>query len=100
MIDFLGPLVGVLQEHKTLGQEGMQKYIEFVRTADKYRLYFRLPLYTSDAADDPPCVDPGGRRNIKKKNNYLYKLLAHTSRHYNAPLDSFHDPISRPPPAN
>ena len=26
-------------------------------------------LYTSDAADDLPCVDLGGRRNIKKKNN-------------------------------
>jgi len=25
-------------------------------------------LYTSDAADDPPCVDLGGRRIIKKKN--------------------------------
>ena len=24
-------------------------------------------LYTSDAADDPLCVDPGGRRIIKKK---------------------------------
>ena len=26
-------------------------------------------LYTSDAADDLPCVDLGGRRIIKKKNN-------------------------------
>eukprot|EP00831_Metopus_contortus_P003789 TRINITY_DN11394_c0_g1_i2.p3 TRINITY_DN11394_c0_g1~~TRINITY_DN11394_c0_g1_i2.p3 ORF type:complete len:103 (+),score=35.85 TRINITY_DN11394_c0_g1_i2:260-568(+) len=25
-------------------------------------------LYTSDAADDTPCVDLGGRRIIKKKN--------------------------------
>ncbi len=25
------------------------------------------PLYTSDAADDPLCVDLGGRRIIKKK---------------------------------
>ncbi len=25
-------------------------------------------LYTFDAADDLPCVDPGGRRTIKKKN--------------------------------
>ncbi len=25
------------------------------------------PLYTSDAADEPPCVDLGGRRTIKKK---------------------------------
>eukprot|EP00831_Metopus_contortus_P084772 TRINITY_DN9703_c0_g1_i3.p1 TRINITY_DN9703_c0_g1~~TRINITY_DN9703_c0_g1_i3.p1 ORF type:complete len:110 (-),score=4.97 TRINITY_DN9703_c0_g1_i3:31-360(-) len=28
-------------------------------------------LYTSDAADDTPCVDLGGRRIIKKKNNEL-----------------------------
>ncbi|VTU58988.1 DEAD/DEAH box helicase [Lactobacillus plantarum] [Lacticaseibacillus rhamnosus] len=28
-------------------------------------------LYTSDAADDTPCVDLGGRRIIKKK---IYKL--------------------------
>ena len=26
-------------------------------------------LYTSDAADDTPCVDLGGRRIIKKKEN-------------------------------
>ena len=26
-------------------------------------------LYTSDAADDTPCVDLGGRRIIKKKSN-------------------------------
>ena len=26
-------------------------------------------LYTSDAADDLPCVDLGGRRIIKKKKN-------------------------------
>ena len=25
-------------------------------------------LYTSDAADDLLCVDPGGRRILKKKN--------------------------------
>ena len=24
-------------------------------------------LFTSDAADDTPCVDLGGRRNIKRK---------------------------------
>ena len=27
-------------------------------------------LYTSDAADDLPCVDLGGRRTIKKKNKH------------------------------
>ena len=30
---------------------------------------WRCPLYTSDAADDLLCVDLGGRRSIKKKNN-------------------------------
>ena len=29
-------------------------------------------LYTSDAADDLLCVDLGGRRIIKKKNNQLH----------------------------
>ena len=35
-----------------------------------YKSYASLPLcllYTSDAADDTPCVDLGGRRIIKKK---------------------------------
>ena len=30
-------------------------------------LYTDCLLYTSDAADDTPCVDLGGRRIIKKK---------------------------------
>eukprot|EP00831_Metopus_contortus_P048347 TRINITY_DN3939_c0_g1_i2.p3 TRINITY_DN3939_c0_g1~~TRINITY_DN3939_c0_g1_i2.p3 ORF type:complete len:136 (-),score=14.35 TRINITY_DN3939_c0_g1_i2:23-430(-) len=30
-------------------------------------------LYTSDAADDTPCVDLGGRRIIKKKKNKILK---------------------------
>ena len=29
--------------------------------------FYRCLLYTSDAADDTPCVDLGGRRIIKKK---------------------------------
>ena len=31
-------------------------------------------LYTSDAADDTPCVDLGGRRIIKKTNSSKSKL--------------------------
>ncbi|GAB5821125.1 hypothetical protein JMUB7540_28330 [Staphylococcus aureus] len=32
-------------------------------------MHFKICLlYTSDAADDTPCVDLGGRRIIKKKN--------------------------------
>ena len=33
----------------------------------KYDLQYPCTLYTSDAADDLPCVDLGGRRIIKKK---------------------------------
>ena len=29
-------------------------------------------LYTSDAADDTPCVDLGGRRIIKKKKKFFF----------------------------
>ena len=36
-------------------------------------------LYTSDAADDLLCVDLGGRRIIKKKNNHTLKSLHHIS---------------------
>ena len=33
-------------------------------------------LYTSDAADDLPCVDLGGRRIIKKKNKkHICRIL-------------------------
>ena len=31
-------------------------------------------LYTSDAADDLPCVDPGGRRISKKKKNKINSI--------------------------
>ena len=34
-------------------------------------------LYTSDAADDTPCVDLGGRRIIKKKRFYSRISLGH-----------------------
>ncbi len=36
-------------------------------------------LYTSDAADDTPCVDLGGRRIIKKKYHKLYNHPTCTS---------------------
>ena len=32
-------------------------------------------LYTSDAADDLLCVDLGGRRIIKKKNNHQHNNM-------------------------
>ena len=44
-------------------------------------------LYTSDAADDPLCVDLGGRRSIKKKkNNHLPTLPNHTSSNPHTPI--------------
>eukprot|EP00831_Metopus_contortus_P001792 TRINITY_DN10654_c0_g1_i2.p2 TRINITY_DN10654_c0_g1~~TRINITY_DN10654_c0_g1_i2.p2 ORF type:complete len:119 (-),score=31.05 TRINITY_DN10654_c0_g1_i2:50-406(-) len=36
-------------------------------------------LYTSDAADDTPCVDLGGRRIIKKKNKKPRYLSTHNT---------------------
>ena len=33
-------------------------------------------LYTSDAADDPPCVDFGGRRILKKKNTHVTLIIS------------------------
>eukprot|EP00831_Metopus_contortus_P083626 TRINITY_DN9300_c0_g1_i2.p1 TRINITY_DN9300_c0_g1~~TRINITY_DN9300_c0_g1_i2.p1 ORF type:complete len:205 (+),score=16.22 TRINITY_DN9300_c0_g1_i2:194-808(+) len=41
---------------------------------DKATHYIHCLLYTSDAADDTPCVDLGGRRIIKKKKIY-YKVI-------------------------
>ena len=37
-------------------------------------------LYTSDAADDTPCVDLGGRRIIKKKCNQSTKEKKYTQK--------------------
>ena len=36
----------------------------------------RCLLYTSDAADDPLCVDLGGRRNINKKNKHTQQIFS------------------------
>ena len=44
----------------------------------QYNLAQACLLYTSDAADDLPCVDLGGRRNIKKKKNTRH---LHSTRH-------------------
>eukprot|EP00831_Metopus_contortus_P070690 TRINITY_DN6458_c0_g1_i4.p1 TRINITY_DN6458_c0_g1~~TRINITY_DN6458_c0_g1_i4.p1 ORF type:complete len:135 (+),score=38.70 TRINITY_DN6458_c0_g1_i4:112-516(+) len=37
-------------------------------------------LYTSDAADDTPCVDLGGRRIIKKKKEEDNKAITHLTQ--------------------
>ena len=38
----------------------------------KQEFLYGCLLYTSDAADDLPCVDLGRRRIIKKKNQHTY----------------------------
>eukprot|EP00831_Metopus_contortus_P064952 TRINITY_DN5807_c0_g1_i4.p1 TRINITY_DN5807_c0_g1~~TRINITY_DN5807_c0_g1_i4.p1 ORF type:complete len:150 (-),score=36.18 TRINITY_DN5807_c0_g1_i4:1-450(-) len=44
--------------------------IEIVSSFPDFKIqYVTCLLYTSDAADDTPCVDLGGRRIIKKKKN-------------------------------
>ena len=43
-------------------------------------------LYTSDAADDTPCVDLGGRRTIKKKNTHT--ILHRTKYELSLPFSS------------
>eukprot|EP00831_Metopus_contortus_P063509 TRINITY_DN56024_c0_g1_i1.p2 TRINITY_DN56024_c0_g1~~TRINITY_DN56024_c0_g1_i1.p2 ORF type:complete len:113 (+),score=18.82 TRINITY_DN56024_c0_g1_i1:221-559(+) len=53
------------------------------RTAYKNTLDFVCLLYTSDAADDTPCVDLGGRRIIKKKKkkNAINNEQTHVQKH-------------------
>ena len=61
LTDYRGLTVKQLQElRRTLGDN--VSYAVAKNTLTKICL-----LYTSDAADDLLCVDPGGRRIIKKK---------------------------------
>ncbi|VTU51114.1 putative transcriptional regulator [Lactobacillus rhamnosus GG] [Lacticaseibacillus rhamnosus] len=50
-------------------QYGMspQKFRQAFATTKMLPMHSGCLLYTSDAADDTPCVDLGGRRIIKKK---------------------------------
>eukprot|EP00831_Metopus_contortus_P015975 TRINITY_DN1664_c0_g1_i5.p1 TRINITY_DN1664_c0_g1~~TRINITY_DN1664_c0_g1_i5.p1 ORF type:complete len:236 (-),score=19.21 TRINITY_DN1664_c0_g1_i5:1-708(-) len=48
--------------------------------ADLSRRDYTCLLYTSDAADDTPCVDLGGRRIIKKKKHTIIKTLITSPR--------------------
>ena len=50
-------------------------------------------LYTSDAAEDLPCVDLGGRRLIKKKKKPTTRFLhtVTTPTHYSTDIE--HTPI-------
>ena len=52
-----------------LSQLGMHFSSRFGRSPRFDELFKGCLLYTSDAADDLLCVDLGGRRIIKKKNN-------------------------------
>ena len=46
----------------------MYRKVHFVENIKNFSLDCdHCLLYTSDAADDTPCVDLGGRRIIKKK---------------------------------
>ena len=53
---------------KRLTQQGAEpEDLVTVSLGDRLPLTCDCLLYTSDAADDLPCVDLGGRRIIKKK---------------------------------
>ena len=52
---------------KTKGIGYFWLYFFILQTDFSNRIYSFCLLYTSDAADDTPCVDLGGRRIIKKK---------------------------------
>mgnify|MGYP007112062165 CR=1 FL=1 len=55
---------------------GISSGIERIRSGVKVsQLYYTCLLYTSDAADDLLCVDLGGRRVIKKKQNKKQKKI-------------------------
>ena len=54
---------GVLREIRT------RSFYEKPSDAKREARKKTCSLYTSDAADETPCVDLGGWRHIKKKNN-------------------------------
>ncbi len=61
--------------------------------SDNTQLFDDCPLYPSDAADDLLCVDPGGRRIIKKKKNI--KKHENTSVHNSVVYSLTHLPRLR-----
>eukprot|EP00831_Metopus_contortus_P074713 TRINITY_DN6825_c0_g1_i8.p5 TRINITY_DN6825_c0_g1~~TRINITY_DN6825_c0_g1_i8.p5 ORF type:complete len:198 (-),score=12.85 TRINITY_DN6825_c0_g1_i8:56-649(-) len=68
----------VVEKNVTLSFLADIAAIWFVTLLENVQARIRICLlYTSDAADDTPCVDLGGRRIIKKK-----KKLIRTSPHY------------------
>src|SRR5450756_3168498 len=69
------PLVLFQQARVLTRKGGLSVSLSIVETmkcksiVEKLRIRIPCLLYTSDAADDLLCVDLGGRRIIKKKNN-------------------------------
>ena len=65
------------QEARRLMREALQAKVASERASlearQKYEQALSCLLYTSDAADDLPCVDLGGRRLLKKK-KHIYPL--------------------------
>ena len=62
---------GTLQKamHQQKNSRNYLLTIDKVSTWNQGVIAYSCLLYTSDAADDLLCVDLGGRRTIKKKNN-------------------------------
>ncbi len=82
------PVVKALRKHTSLPFDvhlmiaPVHKYVkDFADAGADIITVHPCRLYTPDAADDLPCVDLGGRRNIKKKTN-LHLLLIPTPPNY------------------
>ena len=58
------------QVHERRERDRLEKQLQ--KTNQELQQRVRCLLYTSDAADELPCVDLGGLRIIKKKNNIPY----------------------------
>ncbi|GAB5890845.1 hypothetical protein JMUB7554_27900 [Staphylococcus aureus] len=56
---------------RSLGEQ-LNRDVSLTGTKEELALRVACLLYTSDAADDTPCVDLGGRRIIKKETCLLY----------------------------
>ena len=66
--------------------------IYFISSGFVLIVSFACLLYTSDAADERSSVDLGGRRIIKKKNNYNPRVhVLHSRKHWiNSDLSKRH----------
>eukprot|EP00831_Metopus_contortus_P012053 TRINITY_DN1483_c0_g1_i1.p4 TRINITY_DN1483_c0_g1~~TRINITY_DN1483_c0_g1_i1.p4 ORF type:complete len:115 (+),score=15.01 TRINITY_DN1483_c0_g1_i1:535-879(+) len=79
LINFLFDLKGVLRLLFFIGLLSLFVIILMAinvhSIVNQLTLYCSCLLYTSDAADDTPCVDLGGRRIIKKKKRQQNTLV-------------------------